>query len=53
MFERVGASIIGTLAFIGEVSLFGFRALREAFVPPYEIREIVRHVFEIGWARRR
>jgi phospholipid/cholesterol/gamma-HCH transport system permease protein len=31
------------------VSLFGLRAVREFFLPPYEFREIIRHVFEIGW----
>lgn len=49
MFERVGAVILATLAWIGEVTFFGLRALREAFLPPYEFREIARHVFEIGW----
>jgi phospholipid/cholesterol/gamma-HCH transport system permease protein len=49
MFDRVGALVLALLAWIGEVSLFGFRAVREAFVPPFEFREIVRHVFEIGW----
>jgi phospholipid/cholesterol/gamma-HCH transport system permease protein len=49
MVERVGAGILLALAWIGEVSLFGLRALREACLPPYEFREVVRHVFEIGW----
>ena len=49
MFDRVGAVILATLAWIGEVTFFGLRALREAFLPPYEFREIARHVFEIGW----
>jgi phospholipid/cholesterol/gamma-HCH transport system permease protein len=49
MFERVGALLLLALAWVGEVSLFGFKAIREAFLPPYEIREIVRHIFEIGW----
>jgi phospholipid/cholesterol/gamma-HCH transport system permease protein len=49
MFERVGQGVLGILAWIGEVSLFGLRALREAVLPPYEIGEVVRHVFEIGW----
>jgi phospholipid/cholesterol/gamma-HCH transport system permease protein len=47
--ERVGAVILAALAWIGEVTFFGVRALREAFLPPYEVREIARHVFEIGW----
>jgi phospholipid/cholesterol/gamma-HCH transport system permease protein len=47
--ERTGALIIGVLAWVGEVSLFGARALFEAFRPPYEFREIARQTFEIGW----
>jgi phospholipid/cholesterol/gamma-HCH transport system permease protein len=47
--ERVGASIIGALAWVGEVFFFALRALKEAFVPPYEPGEIARHIFEIGW----
>lgn len=49
MFERVGAAILLALAWIGEVFLFGLRALREALRPPYELGEVVRQVFEIGW----
>jgi phospholipid/cholesterol/gamma-HCH transport system permease protein len=49
MVERVGAVVLAALAWIGEVSLFGLRALAQAFLPPYEFREIVRHVFEIGY----
>src|SRR5687767_9430938 len=47
--ERTGAVILTTVAGVGEVSLFGARALFEAFRPPYEFREIVRHTYEIGW----
>jgi phospholipid/cholesterol/gamma-HCH transport system permease protein len=49
MFERVGALILTALAWVGDVSLFGLRALREAFRPPFEFTEIGRHVYEIGW----
>jgi phospholipid/cholesterol/gamma-HCH transport system permease protein len=49
MFERVGAGILAALAGVGEVSLFGLRAAREAFRPPFEFGEIARHVYEIGW----
>ena len=49
MFERVGSAVLGVLAWVGNVSLFGLRALREALLPPYEVGEVVRHVFEIGW----
>jgi phospholipid/cholesterol/gamma-HCH transport system permease protein len=49
MFERLGAAVIALLAWIGEVALFGLRALREGVRPPLELREIARHVYEIGW----
>jgi phospholipid/cholesterol/gamma-HCH transport system permease protein len=49
MTERVGAAILMALAWVGEVSLFGLRALKEAVRPPYEFAETARHVFEIGW----
>jgi len=49
MLERVGAALIAVLAWIGDVALFGVRALRDAFLPPYEFGEIARQVFEIGW----
>ncbi len=49
MVERVGAGIIAALAWAGEVSLFGLRAIREALLPPYEAGEIARHIYEIGW----
>jgi phospholipid/cholesterol/gamma-HCH transport system permease protein len=31
------------------VALFGARAAREAFYPPYEFREILRQTYELGW----
>ena len=31
------------------MSIFGLRAIREAFRPPYEFGEVARQVFEIGW----
>jgi phospholipid/cholesterol/gamma-HCH transport system permease protein len=49
MFDRVGDVIVAALTSIGAVALFGLRALRQALLPPYELREIARHVFEIGW----
>jgi phospholipid/cholesterol/gamma-HCH transport system permease protein len=49
MLERVGAALIAVLSWIGDVALWGVRALRDAFLPPYEFGEIARHVFEIGW----
>ncbi len=49
MTERVGTAILAVLAWVGDVSLFGLRALKEAVRPPYEFGETARHVFEIGW----
>lgn len=49
MTERVGGAILALLAWIGEVAAFGLRAIRQAFIPPYELGEITRHIFEIGW----
>ena len=37
------------LAWVGDVSLFAFRAIRAAFRPPFEIDEIARQIYEIGW----
>jgi phospholipid/cholesterol/gamma-HCH transport system permease protein len=33
---------------IGSVALFGLRALREMFRPPFETKEIVRQIFSLG-----
>ena len=49
MLSRLGVAIISALALVGDLSLFGLRALRDAFRPPFEVAEIARHVFEIGW----
>lgn len=49
MTERVGALILEALAWVGDVSIFGLRAMREAFRPPFEFGEILRHVYEFGW----
>jgi len=47
--DRVGRLIADGLASVGAVSVFGARALGEALRPPYEIGEIVRHLYELGW----
>lgn len=36
-------------ASLGELGQFGFRAIREAFLPPTEFGEILHQVFEVGW----
>lgn len=35
--------------FVGELGLFGSRAVREAFRPPFEFSEIIKQIFEVGW----
>jgi len=47
--ERLGLLVLSLPAWVGEVALFGARALYEAVLPPYEFKETWRHVFEIGW----
>jgi phospholipid/cholesterol/gamma-HCH transport system permease protein len=47
--DRTGLVIIASLAWIGNVSLFGLRAIRDAFRTPFEFGEIGRHVYDIGW----
>jgi phospholipid/cholesterol/gamma-HCH transport system permease protein len=49
MLEVIGRAIAAGLAWVGDLSLFGLRALREAVRPPYEFSETARQVFEVGW----
>src|SRR3954454_5133413 len=48
MLERAGRLVVTLLAAAGDISIFGFRALRELFAPPYEFRETIRQLFELG-----
>ena len=48
MLERTGAAILALLAAIGDASLFALRAARELFLPPFEFRETVRQLYELG-----
>ena len=45
MFQRL-YSFFGTA---GEFTLFGFKAFRLSCRPPFELRETVNQLFEIGW----
>lgn len=36
-------------ASVGELGLFGLKAIREAFRPPFEFSETTRQLLEIGW----
>jgi phospholipid/cholesterol/gamma-HCH transport system permease protein len=49
VFERLGVLILTLLAWVGDVALFGFRALYQAILPPHEFKETWRQVYEIGW----
>ncbi|MGH9331698.1 MAG: MlaE family ABC transporter permease [Vicinamibacterales bacterium] len=46
--DRLGRAIGGALEWTGAVALFGARAARDAFRPPYEIGEVLRQTFELG-----
>jgi phospholipid/cholesterol/gamma-HCH transport system permease protein len=48
MLQRLIEVVIGVLAGAGDIAIFGFRAARESFVPPFEFRETVRQVYELG-----
>src|SRR5688572_29465566 len=48
MFERVGLLTIAFLTVVGEVSVFALKAAREGFTPPFEIRETIRQLYELG-----
>lgn len=37
------------LAAVGEASVFALKAAREIFTPPFEIRETVRQIYELGF----
>ena len=47
--ERVGRLITDGLALVGEISVFGARALLEIWRPPYELGELARQVYELGF----
>jgi phospholipid/cholesterol/gamma-HCH transport system permease protein len=47
--EATGKAILGIAGGAGELSLFGFRAIRDAFRPPFEFGEILRQVHELGF----
>jgi ABC-type transporter Mla maintaining outer membrane lipid asymmetry permease subunit MlaE len=49
MVDRAGAGLLGAFEFVGSVSAFGARAVVEAARPPYEPREIIRHVYQFGY----
>jgi phospholipid/cholesterol/gamma-HCH transport system permease protein len=46
--DRIGAATLTALEAVGAVATFGGRAIVEAFRPPYEPGEILRHVYQFG-----
>jgi phospholipid/cholesterol/gamma-HCH transport system permease protein len=48
MLDRSSTAVTSLLATVGEVSVFGGKAVREVFLPPFEIRETVRQIYELG-----
>ena len=47
--DHAGAGALGLFEFVGAIATFGGRAVVEAARPPYELREILRHVFQFGY----
>ena len=47
--DRVGEGALGFLEFVGAIATFGGRAVVEAVRPPYEPREILKHVYQFGY----
>jgi phospholipid/cholesterol/gamma-HCH transport system permease protein len=40
---------LSRLVAVGEVSAFALKAAREIFIPPFEIRETLRQIYELGF----
>jgi phospholipid/cholesterol/gamma-HCH transport system permease protein len=48
LLEAVGRRVAFMLGEAGAISVFGARAVRDAFRPPYEVAEVVRQIQEVG-----
>src|SRR3954462_8282462 len=48
MLDATGRTILAISGGAGELSLFGLRAMRDAFRPPFEFGEILRQIHELG-----
>src|SRR4051812_21209299 len=48
MLDATGRTILAISGGAGELSLFGLRAMRDAFRPPFEFGEILRQLHELG-----
>lgn len=47
--DRLGTGALDGVRFVGALAAFGGRAVRESMRPPYEPREILRHLFQFGY----
>jgi phospholipid/cholesterol/gamma-HCH transport system permease protein len=47
--DRVGTGVLGFFEVVGAIATFGGRAVVESVRPPYEPREILRHLFQFGY----
>lgn len=47
--HRLTALFKGFFGSFGELSLFGLRAIRDTFRPPFEFKETLSQVFEVGY----
>lgn len=47
--DRVGSRVLGVFEFAGAVATLGARVAVEVARPPYEPREILRHVYDFGY----
>ena len=48
MSDKAAGFAVSLLAAAGALFVFGFRAMRESLTPPYEIKETVRQIYELG-----
>ena len=48
MFDALGRTVLLTFAVAGELALFGGRALRDAWRPPFEFGELARQLHDLG-----
>jgi phospholipid/cholesterol/gamma-HCH transport system permease protein len=49
MVGTIGAAAESGLVWVGSVTLFGLRAICDAFRRPFEASEVVRQIYEVGW----
>jgi phospholipid/cholesterol/gamma-HCH transport system permease protein len=46
--DRAGAAVLALFAFVGALATFGGRAIVDMFRPPYEVPEVLRHIYQFG-----